>query len=183
MSPSQIRLLQQSFARIDPVKLEVGRTFYRKLSEISPQTEILLNDRAERRWLILIGTFQQLMNSQLRSMLTLPATSTQSREAVTPEVVKLAQSFVEYGLTPEQMDAVRTALLFSLSEHLGDTLDARTENAWSEIVTLVIHSMRQIMAEDAVEQALPSEKGRTSDTGGGSAMERIFGAGAPAGLD
>jgi nitric oxide dioxygenase len=174
MSPSQVRLLQQSFALIDPIKMDVGKTFYRKLFEISPQTQLLMKDDLARRWLRLIGTFQQLINNQLRSMLTLPATSTQSNEAVTPEIVELAKSYIEHGFSRDQMGAVKEALLLSLAAHLGERLDANTATAWDQLVGLVLHSMTQIMSDKAVQPALPNEHGRTFNANNDDAMDQLF---------
>lgn len=174
MSPTQIRLLQQSFTLIDPIKMDVGRSFHQRLFEVSPQTRDLLNDDLDQRWLHLIGIFQSLMNSQLRSMLTLPATSTQSKEAVNLEIVELAQNYLDHKINPEQMDAVRQALIWSLTRHLGDKLDEQTTEAWSKLIELVLHSMTQIMSEDSVQPSLPNRTGRTLTDHDDAGMEQLF---------
>lgn len=174
MSPSQIRLLQKSFALIEPAKLEIGRSFFKKLFRLSPHTQSLFGDDLDRQWLRLINTFQHLMNRQIRSMLTLPATATESREAVTPEITQLAQGYVESGFTPEHMAHIHRALLVSLSTHLGDRLDKNTAEAWSQFIGLVINSMKQTMSKDAVEIALPNEQGRTVNQSSGDAMDMLF---------
>jgi nitric oxide dioxygenase len=174
MSPSQIRLLQQSFALIEPVKFDVGRSFFEELFQLSPQTQSLFGDDLGKRWLRLIGTFQHLMNKQLRSMLTLPATATHSKEAVTPEITQLAQGYLENGFTPEHMTHVQQALLASLSAHLGNRFDRNTAEAWSQFIGLVINSMRQTMSQAAVEPALPNEQGRTFSKDSDNAMDLLF---------
>ena len=174
MSPSQIRLLQHSFALIEPVKLDVGRSFFEELFHLSPQTQSLFGNDLAQRWLRLIGTFQLLMNRQLRSMLTLPATATHSKEAVTPEITQLAQGYLESGFTPEHMIHIHKALLASLSAHLGDRLDANTAEAWSLFIGLVINSMRQTMSQDAVQPALPNEQGRTVSEDSDNALDVLF---------
>jgi nitric oxide dioxygenase len=174
MSPSQIRLLQQSFALIEPIKFDVGRSFFAELFRLSPQTQSLFGDDLDQRWLRLIGTFQTLMNSQLRSMLTLPATATHSKEAVTPEVTQLAQGYLERGFTPEHMTQIHHALLASLSAHLGNRFDKNIAAAWSQFIGLVINSMRQTMSRDSVEQALPNEQGRTFSRDSDNAMDLLF---------
>lgn len=174
MSPSQIRLLQRSFALIEPIKLDVGRSFFEELFRLSPQTQSLFGDDLAQRWLRLIGTFQLLMNKQLRSMLTLPATATHSKEAVTPEITQLAQGYLESGFTPEHMIHVQHALLASLAAHLGDRLDRNAAEAWSQFIGLVVNSMRQTMSQDAVQQALPNEQGRTVSRDSDNAMDLLF---------
>jgi hemoglobin-like flavoprotein len=155
MSPSQIGLLQRSFMLIDPIKLDVGRSFFEELFRVCPQTQDMFGDRLEQPWLRLIGAFQHLMDHQLRSMLTLPATATHSNEAVTPEVTQLAQNYVERGFTPQHISHFQNALHTSLSVHLGDRFDEETAQAWSQFIGLVINSMKQIMTKDAVQPALP----------------------------
>ncbi|MBX2805051.1 MAG: hypothetical protein KTR19_03670 [Hyphomicrobiales bacterium] len=174
MSPSQIRLLQKSFVLIDPIKQDVGRSFFKELFKRSPQTRDMFGDNPEQRWLRLIGTFQLLMNRQLRSMLTLPATATLSKEAVTPEVSQLAQGYIESGFTPEHMTHIQHALLISLSRHLGEQLDADTTEAWAQFIGLVINSMQQIMFNDAVQPTLPNEHGRTVSEDSENALDALF---------
>ena len=174
MSPSQIRLLQQSFVMIEPFKFDIGRSFFDELFRLSPQAYNLFGDDLDQQWLRLIDTFQLLMNKQLRSMLTLPATATHSKEAVTPEITQLAQSYVESGFTPEQMTHVQYALLASLSAHLGRRLDKNTTEAWSQFTGLVINSMRQIMSHGVVKQVLPNKQGRTVSKDSTNAMDLLF---------
>lgn len=160
MTPSQIQLLQESIAIIEPVKAEVGRSFFARLFELSPRSRDSIGHDTEQRWLLLIGMFERLMNRQLRSMLTLPATSTQSPEAVTKEIVQVSHNYSDQGFRPDQMEHVERALLWALSRHLGDAFDAKTAEAWSQITGLVFHSMTRIMAKDAVAVSLPAEDGR-----------------------
>lgn len=174
MSPSQIRLLQQSFALIEPIKLDVGQSFFKELFRLSPQTQDIFGNNLEKRWLRLIGTLRHLMHSQLRSMLTLPATATQSKEAVTPEITQLAQGYVASGFTPEHMIHIQHALLASLSVHLGDRLDKNTAEAWSQFIGLVINSMRQTMSQGAVQPALPNKQGRTASKHSDNVMDLLF---------
>lgn len=174
MSPSQIQLLQESFALIDPIKRDVGRTFFEKLFRVCPQTQDMFGNDLEQPWLQLIGTFQHLMNHQLRSMLTLPATVTQSKEAVTPEIARLAQSYIERGFTPQHMSHIQETILASLSTHLGDRFDEKTARAWSQFIGLVINSMNQIMTRHAVQPTLPNEQGRAISVDSDVAMDLLF---------
>ncbi|WP_290538888.1 globin domain-containing protein [Alcanivorax sp.] len=48
---------------------------------------------------------------------------------------------MDYGVKPEDYDAVAQALLWTLAQGLGDAFDADTESAWTEAYTLLASTM------------------------------------------
>lgn len=159
---------------IDPIKIDVGRSFFKELFQICSQTRDMFGDHPEQQWLQLIGAIQHLLNHQLRSMLTLPVTATHSKEAITPEIAQLAQNYVDRGFTPQHMGHIQQAIFLSLSAHLGGRFEENTAEAWSQFISLVINSMNQIMTKHAIQPALPNEQSRAVRMEGKQIMDILF---------
>jgi hemoglobin-like flavoprotein len=174
MTPGQVQLLQHSFASIEPIDADVALGFYQKLFELAPDTRPLFIADDEQQWQGLMSIFQKLVRMELRSMLTLPVTESQSKEVSIPGITDLTERFIQRGVQPEHLPVAKEALLWSLEQHLGEKFDHSTQEAWNRACDLIAASMIQVMNAEAVEPALPDDHGRPVPEGAQGALAVLF---------
>ena len=108
MTPDQVKLVQQSFAKVAPISEQAAVMFYDRLFEVAPGVKAMFPaDMTEQRKK-LMGTLAVVVNG-----LT-------NLEAVLPAASALAKRHVNYGAKPEHYPVVGGALLWTLEKGLGD---------------------------------------------------------------
>jgi len=158
MLPRQIRLVQRSFAFIEPRSDEIGRSFYHKLFELAPEVRPMFKNDINLQQRKLMSFFSEYVKLQMRSMLTLPVTASHDPEVSIPGIIGLAQRHAAYGAKPEHFVVVKEALFWSFEQHLGDALDAETKMAWSAAYDMIAESMIRVMRAEAEEPSLPEDR-------------------------
>jgi len=88
-------------------------------------------------------------------LLTLPVTASNSGEVSIPGVAGLGERHVAYGVSPEHFIAAQKAFFWSIDNHLGEVVDAKTKEAWVRAFEMIIQGMTSIMSSEAREAALP----------------------------
>lgn len=149
MKSRQIRLLQRSFALIEPFSDQVGTSFYEKLLELAPDIQPGSQDdmhARQRKLMTFIGEFVKL---QLRSLLTMPVTGAHELEAAIPGVAQLVVDHAELGLDVEHFALAKEALLWSFARQLGDQFDEPSAKAWSAAIDMISDSMIRVMRGEA----------------------------------
>jgi len=158
MTPRQIRLVQRSFALIEPRADKIGISFYEKLFELAPEVRPLFKNDIDLQQRKLMNFFAEYVKLQLRSLLTLPITAASDPEVSIPGVVGLAKRHVSYGARPEHFVATKQALFWSFEQNLGDHLDEETRMAWSAAFDMIAASMIRVMRAEAKEPVLPEAR-------------------------
>jgi hemoglobin-like flavoprotein len=130
MTPSQIRLLQRSFVRIEPIAADVSARFYTRLFEIAPQTRELFQPDMTYQYTKFMSVISQLVNLHLRSLISLPVTSQGDSEAAMPGVRALGSRHKDFGVKAEHFDLMRAALLETLAETFGEDFSPALREAW-----------------------------------------------------
>jgi hemoglobin-like flavoprotein len=119
MTPDQIRLVQESFARVAPIADQAAVMFYDRLFEIAPQVKPLFpGDMAEQR-------------RKLMAALAIVVNGLSSLDQILPAIAALATRHVAYGARAEHYPVVGAALLWTLEQGLGEGWTAEVANAWS----------------------------------------------------
>ena len=107
MNPDQVKLVQDSFAKVAPVADQVGRQFYDRLFSVAPQVRPLFpDDMTEQR-------------RKLMAMLAVVVNGLSNLPAVLPAASMLAKRHVAYGAEPAHYPVVGGALLWTLEHGLG----------------------------------------------------------------
>lgn len=158
MTPRQIRLLQRSFAQIQPIADRVGMTFYGRLFECAPQVRPLFRNDIELQQRKLMNFFGEFVKLHLRSLLTLSVMAARHPEVSIPGIAALARRHVGYGVLPEYFPAAKDALFWSFKQHLADEFDEETLLAWEAAFDMIAGSMIRVMAGQAAEPKLPENK-------------------------
>jgi hemoglobin-like flavoprotein len=119
MTPDQVKLVQQSFAKVAPISETAAVLFYDRLFEVAPQVKAMFPaDMTEQRRK-LMATLAAVVNGlgDLTSIL--------------PTASALAKRHVGYGAKAEHYPVVGAALLWTLEKGLGDGWTPAIADAWT----------------------------------------------------
>ncbi|CCE04653.1 putative nitric oxide dioxygenase (NOD); flavohemoprotein [Bradyrhizobium sp. STM 3843] len=119
MTPAQIALVQDSFAKVAPISDQAAIIFYDRLFEVAPQVRALFPDDLTEQRKKLMGTLAVVVNGLTNLPSILPAASA------------LATRHVGYGAKAEHYPVVGGALLWTLEKGLGDAWTPEVAEAWS----------------------------------------------------
>ncbi|MBV9261437.1 MAG: hemin receptor [Pseudolabrys sp.] len=123
MTPQQIDLVQQSFAKVTPISDQAATLFYGRLFEIAPEVKAMFPaDMAEQRKK-LMATLSVVVNGLTKLDTILPAAS------------GLAKKHVGYGVKPAHYTPVGAALLWTLEQGLGPAWTPQLKDAWTAAYT------------------------------------------------
>jgi hemoglobin-like flavoprotein len=118
MTPDQVNLVQQSFAKVAPISDQAAVLFYDRLFEIAPSVKSMFpSDLSEQR-------------KKLMATLAVVVNGLGRLESVLPAASALAKRHVSYGATPEHYPVVGGALLWTLEKGLGEAWTPEVADAW-----------------------------------------------------
>jgi len=118
MTREQIRLVQESFSRIEPMAPQVADLLYRRLFEIAPHLRALFPaDLADQK-------------DKLVTMLALAILNLHRIEEIVPAVRELAWRHVTYGVTENDYKPVGEALIWTLEQTLRGQFTPAVRGAW-----------------------------------------------------
>src|SRR5271157_5943974 len=118
MTPDQVKLVQESFAKVAPISETAAVLFYDRLFEIAPQVRAMFPaDMTEQR-------------KKLMAMLAAVVNGLANLESILPAASALAKRHVAYGARAEHYPVVGSALLWTLEKGLGDGWTTEVADAW-----------------------------------------------------
>jgi nitric oxide dioxygenase len=118
MTPAQVTLVEQSFARVAPIADQTALMFYDRLFEVAPQVKAMFPaDMTEQRRK-LMATLAAVVNGLSNLASILPAASA------------LAVRHVAYGAKAEHYPVVGSALLWTLEQGLAEGWTPEVADAW-----------------------------------------------------
>jgi nitric oxide dioxygenase len=119
MTPDQVKLVQQSFAKVAPISEAAAVLFYDRLFEVAPQVKAMFPaDMTEQR-------------RKLMAMLAAVVNGLGDLPSILPAASALAKRHVSYGTKAEHYPVVGGALLWTLEKGLGDGWTPEIANAWT----------------------------------------------------
>jgi hemoglobin-like flavoprotein len=119
MTPDQVKLVQESFAKVVPIADQAAGIFYDRLFEIAPSVKSMFTgDMAEQR-------------RKLMTMLAAVVNGLGNLESILPAASALAIRHVSYGAKTEHYPVVGSALLWTLEKGLGDAWTPTVADAWT----------------------------------------------------
>jgi nitric oxide dioxygenase len=130
MTPQQVQLVQQSFAKISPIAEQAADLFYGRLFEIAPQVRALFKNDIKAQ------------GQKLMSTIALAVGSLDKLSALLPVVRDLGSRHAGYGVKEEHYDIVGQALLWTLEKGLGSDFTPDTKAAWTEVYTVLADTMK-----------------------------------------
>jgi hemoglobin-like flavoprotein len=121
MTPDQITLVQQSFAKVAPISETAAVLFYDRLFEIAPQVQAMFPaDMTEQR-------------RKLMMMLATVVNGLGDLNSILPAASALAKRHVGYGAKAEHYPVVGAALLWTLEKGLGNGWTPQVAEAWTTV--------------------------------------------------
>jgi len=138
MTPDQIKLVQQSWTRVQPIADTAAALFYQKLFELDPA---------------LRSMFKRDMKEQgrlLMQMIAVAVKSLSNLEKLVPAVEALGRRHSGYGVTARHYATVGEALLWTLEQGLGDDFNADVREAWT-LTYLTLAGTMQAASQKATE--------------------------------
>jgi hemoglobin-like flavoprotein len=125
MTPDQVSLVQQSFAKVAPISDQAAVLFYGRLFDIAPQVKAMFpEDMTEQR-------------KKLMATLAVVVNGLSNLESILPAASALAQRHVAYGAKAEHYPVVGSALLWTLEKGLGEGWTADVASAWTAAYALL----------------------------------------------
>ena len=119
MNDADITLIQNSFAKVVPIKDAAAEIFYGDLFETAPEVKpyFAKTDMSEQ------GT-------KLMTTLGVVVNGLRDMDKILPVAAELAKGHVNYGVKAEDYEKVGASLIRTLEKGLGDEFDTPTRDAW-----------------------------------------------------
>ena len=119
MTPDQVKLVQQSFAKVAPIADQAAVIFYDRLFEVAPAVKAMFPaDMTEQR-------------KKLMATLAVVVNGLSDLESVLPAASALAKRHVAYGAKPTHYPVVGATLLWTLEKGLGEAWTPDVAAAWT----------------------------------------------------
>ena len=135
MTPEQVKMVQASFAMVEPIADTAADIFYDRLFEIAPDVRPMFPaDMKDQK-------------KKLMQTLSVAVKNLHKVETILPVVEELGARHVGYGVKDEHYDSVGAALLYTLEAGLGDDWTPELCDAWTETYLTLAGVMKQAAAE------------------------------------
>ncbi|TCT08009.1 globin family protein [Aquabacter spiritensis] len=135
MRPSQVELIQSSFAKVAPMSEQAAGLFYGRLFEIAPEVKPMFRGDIAEQGRKLMGTLAVVVKGL------------SNLDAVVPVAQVLAKRHVAYGVKDEHYAPVGAALLWTLEQGLGPDFTPEVKDAWTQAYGLLSTVMIAAAAE------------------------------------
>jgi hemoglobin-like flavoprotein len=123
MTPDQVKLVQDSFAKVAPISGKAAELFYGRLFEIAPQVRAMFpDDMTEQR-------------KKLMATLAIVVNGLNNLDTILPAASALAKRHVGYGAQAGHYPVVGEALLWTLEQGLGPAWTPQVAAAWTAAYT------------------------------------------------
>jgi len=129
MTPEEIKMVQDSFAKVMPSKEQAAELFYGRLFETTPEVRPLFKGDMKEQ------------GAKLMATLAVVVKGLNNIESLLPVAGDLAKRHVGYGVGPEHYPPVGAALIWTLGQGLGDEFTPEVEAAWAGAYGLLSGAM------------------------------------------
>ena len=144
MTPRQIEIVKQSFAKIMPFKDQAAELFYCRLFELDPSLRLMFrSDLTEQK--------QKLMVA-----LAMVVTNLEKMDSLLPSIRTLGARHKTYGVRNRHYDVVGAALLWTLEIGMGASWTNELSEAWTNAYGRVAKAM--IEGAESAEATRPGHQ-------------------------
>lgn len=137
MTPEQVTLIQESFAKVAPIADTAASLFYARLFELDPKLEPMFKGDMKEQGAKLMATLGVVVNG-----LT-------NLSSIVPAVQDLGRRHVGYGVKDAHYDTVGEALIWTLGKGLGDSFTDDVKEAWVTAYGILAATMKDAASEMA----------------------------------
>ncbi len=133
---AMVRLIRDSWAKSEPFVPEISQFFYGMLFTLAPSTRDFFPINMEIQRGRLVRALVHIVQ-----MVDRP-------DDLAPFLQQLGRDHRKFGVVPRHYEAVGTALLAALKNHLGPDWTPEVERAWAEAFTIAARAMQEAAAAD-----------------------------------
>jgi nitric oxide dioxygenase len=133
MTPDQVKLIRESFAKVAPVSDRLAGLFYQRLFEIAPEVRHLFKSDIEQQ------------GRKFMATLTVAVSSLDRFESLKPALGALARQHARLGVHAENFRPLGEALIWALQQGLGASFSEATHAAWEAAFDLLAETMKAEM--------------------------------------
>jgi nitric oxide dioxygenase len=155
MTPAQLRVLQRSFAKIEPIADQFGSIFYERLFTVAPEIKPLFRTDLKAQQSKFMKVISEVVQLHLRAIVSLPVTATASGRAVLPGAFWSGKLHAAYGVRMEDYAIMKSALVWALAKTLGPDCTDEVKEAWSLAYDIVVNAMEEGMLSPEDEDDEP----------------------------
>ncbi len=131
ITESQKQLVVSSFKKVESISEVAADIFYKKLFEYDPSLKALFKSDIKSQ------------GKKLMAALKLAVGSLNDLDTLVPVLQDMAIKHVEYGVKAEDYTPVGNALLYALSQGLGNEFNHELRTAWADTYKVIATVMRQ----------------------------------------
>jgi hemoglobin-like flavoprotein len=140
MTPTQVGLIRESWAAVEPIADAAAGLFYGRLFELDPALERLFRK-----------TDMDRQRKVLMQTLTVVVKTLDRIEQLLPAVEALGRRHAGYGVRDSHYATVGAALLWTLEQGLGEAFTPAVREAWTEaygtLASVMIEAAKSYPAE------------------------------------
>ncbi len=140
MSPQEIALIKESFAKVAPIAEQAAAIFYARLFELDPSLRALFHgDMADQ-------------GRKLMQMLGFAVNGLDRLDSLVPSIRQLGLRHAGYRVRDSHYETVGAALLWTLAKGLGSDFTLETRTAWGKTYWLLAETMKAGARDGAAQQ-------------------------------
>lgn len=158
MTPAQLRLLQRSYVKIEPLADQFGAIFYARLFTIAPEIRPLFRTDLKAQQSKFMKVIQEVVQLHLRAIVSLPVTAAATSRAVLPGAFWSGKLHAAYGVRVEDYAIMKLALVWALDKTLGAEATDDVKEAWSAAYDIVVNSMEEGMLSSDDDETEPGNE-------------------------
>ena len=125
----QVKLVQESFAKVTPIAETAAALFYQRLFELDPSLQLLFHGDMKEQ------------GRKLMAMIAAAVRGLDSLSLLVTAVENLGRRHANYGVSIKDYDTVGDALLWTLRQGLGAAFTPMVAEAWSVVYGVLANTM------------------------------------------
>jgi methyl-accepting chemotaxis protein len=145
LGPKQKQLVQESFAKVEPIAEAAAELFYNKLFELDPGLKTLFKTDIKEQ------------GRKLMATLKLAVKGLDNLEKLVPVVQDLGRRHAGYGVQSAHYGTVAEALLWTLEQGLKDDFTPEVKEAWTAVYTILAETMVAAATQEDSPPESPQE--------------------------
>jgi hemoglobin-like flavoprotein len=131
LTPAQKVLVQESFAKVEPIAEKAAEIFYGRLFEIDPSLEPLFKGDLKEQ------------GKKLMAMMATVVHGLDNAAPLVPALEALGERHAGYGVSAASYATVGDALLWTLERGLGAAFTDEVRSAWAATYALLSRVMQE----------------------------------------
>ncbi|HEY5598095.1 MAG TPA: methyl-accepting chemotaxis protein [Kiloniellales bacterium] len=162
---AQKKLVQDSFAAVEPIAEAAAELFYGRLFELDPSLEPLFKGDMKEQ------------GRKLMAMIKIAVRGLDSLDKLVPAVQDLGRRHTGYGVEDEHYNTVGMALLWTLEQGLKEAFTPDVKAAWATVYSVLAETMKAAALPAAAAPAATAkptpEHAMQDDTTGNNAYRQM----------